>query len=194
MNPRQAVVECETAHRGKGKSAYASLKEEDSASFGDLVFGNRRDENIVAACVKAHGEFVVKAVVLALNLVSQEGHLEGEVLAVGGTTLNELGEVGLLKATEPHGDTATTVVGINHIDDGGLTVFALDTCLERLNDVARVEGVEFGLDAVTVRINRRSARRCVFGHFCEECFDFVHVFAHFFHLVCLSSVLLLGQH
>ena len=77
MNPRQAVVECETAQRGKGKSAYASLKEEDSASFGDLVFGNRRDENIVAACVKAHGEFVVKAVVLALNLVAQEGHLEG---------------------------------------------------------------------------------------------------------------------
>jgi hypothetical protein len=187
MNPRQAVVECEPANKGggNGKNASDLLKEEDLTSFGHLVFGNRRDENIVAACIKAHGEFVVLAVILSLNLVAQEGDLEREVLTVGGATFNELCEVGLFVATKPHSHTTAFVVGINHIDDGGFAVFAFNACLVRLNDVARVQGVKFGLDAVTVWINRRSRNGCVFCHFSQECFNFTLIFAHFFHLfVC----------
>lgn len=167
------------------------------ASFGQLVFGDSRDENIVAACVKAHGEFVVFAVILALNLVAQERNLKRKVLAVCGATLNELCKVGLFVATKPHSHTATFVVGVNHINDGGFAVFAFNACLVRLNNVACVKGVKFGLDTVTVWINGGSACWCVFCDFCQECFNFVHVFAHFNHFsyfvrfCCLDNVRLL---
>lgn len=82
MNPRQAVVECESAKNGGGLRKISSdlLKEEVLTSFGHLVFGNRRDENIVAACIKTQGHLVVLAVILSINLVSEEGNLKRKVL------------------------------------------------------------------------------------------------------------------
>ena len=152
-------------------------------SFRHLVSRDWWDYHIVTCGVKAKNHLVELTTTLFGGLLgAKERNSQWEGVSVCRLRLNELCKVVCFVATDPKSHSSAIVVGVNEINCGGNTVFALNTFVVRFNDLAIVKSIKLGFHLLT-DWEDGFCLRCLFCGFCQKCFNFGFLVAHVFHFL-----------